>query len=182
MATASPTALIISTNYGTETDEILKSIENLRAAGVDVTVAAVEDKPIGTLVLDAEPGPDVTPDTTLDAVDAAGFDALVIPGGTLNSDALRVNERAQQLARSFAADGKLIAAVCHGPWLLAETELSVGKNLTSYSSIRTDLVNAGATWVDEEVVIDGTNGFTLVTSRTPFDMAAFTAAIVDAVN
>ena len=179
MSAHRPKALIISTNYGTETDELIKSIEGLRTSNIDVTVAAVETTPIRTLILDAEPGPTVDVDITLADVDPDSYDALVIPGGTLNADALRINEQAQHIARSFASAGKPIASVCHGPWLLVDTELASNRTLTSYHSVRTDIANAGGTWVDEAVVKDTTGGFTLITSRTPFDMDSFVPAIVD---
>ena len=182
MTHTSPTALVISTNNGTETEELVGTVSRLTDAGISVTVSAPEQAPIRTLVLDAQPGPEVTPDTELAAESAASYDALVIPGGTLNADALRVNSDAQRIAREFAESGKVIAAICHGPWLLAETALSSGRTLTSYSSIRTDLTNAGARWVDSEVVVDTADDYTVITSRTPDDIPAFAGAIVTALS
>lgn len=182
IAARSRTALVISTNYGTEHAEIDQPVRALRDAGVAVTVAAVEDGPIRTLVGDADPGPDVSSDTTLAAVDARDHDVVIVPGGTLNADTLRLNEDAQRLVREFADAGKPVAAVCHGPWLLVETALSAGRTLTSYPSLRTDITNSGGDWVDREVVVDDAHGFALITSRNPDDLPAFSAAIIDAIG
>lgn len=107
--------------------------------------------------------------------DADDFDALVLPGGVVNADHLRMDQDAVALARGFFAHGKPIAAICHAAWTLVEAGAVAGKTLTSYPSLATDLRNAGATWVDEEVVVDGG----LVTSRTPADLHAFNAALVE---
>jgi protease I len=108
-------------------------------------------------------------DGTLAAATAEDFDALVLPGGTLNADSVRVDQDALRLVKEFDAAGKPIAAICHAPWILIEAGLARGKRLTSYTSLATDLKNAGADWVDEEVVVDGR----LVTSRNPGDLEAF---------
>ena len=170
-------ALVISTNYGVEQDEITVPVKALRDAGIDVTIAAVTSDPIRTLVGDEEPGETVTPDTTLAEVDPDGFDLLVVPGGTINADQLRGESDALNIARAFARDGKTIAAICHAPWLLVEADLTRGRTLTSWSSLATDLRNSGANWVDEELVTDGSDGWTLITSRSPEDLPAFTDAI-----
>jgi protease I len=170
-------ALVITTNYGVEQDELTVPLAALRDAGIDVTVAAVSTDPIRTLVGDKDPGESVTPDTTIDAVDAGSFDLLVVPGGTINADNLRQESSAVDLARAFASSGKTIAAICHGPWLLVEAGLTEGKNLTSWASLQTDLRNAGATWSDHELVTDSEGGWTLITSRSPEDLPAFTNAI-----
>ncbi|GAA3705060.1 type 1 glutamine amidotransferase domain-containing protein [Zhihengliuella alba] len=178
-ALADRRVLVISTNYGTESDELTKPIEALSEAGADVTVAAVEAGPIKTLKSDKEPGPEVPADTTLGEAAAAQYDAVVVPGGTLNADQLRVNSNAQMLVKGFAQAGKPVAAICHGPWLLIESDLASGKRLTSYPSLGTDLKNAGATWVDEEVVLDTSAGFPLITSRNPGDLEAFNAKLIE---
>jgi protease I len=103
------------------------------------------------------------------------YDALVIPGGVLNPDKLRIDEDAMKLVKSFLASGKIVAAVCHGPWLLVQADALRGREATSFKSIRKDLENAGAKWVDKEVVVD--NG--IITSRKPADLKAFTAKIVE---
>jgi protease I len=101
---------------------------------------------------------------------------LLLPGGTVNPDKLRIDETAVSFVRAFVGSGKPVAAICHGPWTLVEAGVGKGRTLTSYPSVRTDLRNAGATVVDEEVVIDGN----LISSRSPDDLPAFCNAIVDA--
>ena len=176
------TILLLSSNFGTEAAEIRSPLGALRDAGATVTVAAPETGVVRTLEHDRDPGPEVPVDAAHDTVRAADFDALVLPGGTLNADSLRGDETAQFLARAFAADGKPVAAICHAPWLLVETGLADGRELTSVPTIRTDLVNAGGRWVDQEVVVDDSAGFRLITSRTPDDLDAFDAAIIDALS
>ncbi len=106
---------------------------------------------------------------------AADFDALVLPGGVMNPDKLRCNEQATRLVREFFDQKKPVAAICHGPWTLIDAGLAKGRRLTSYHSIRTDLVNAGADWVNEEVVVDGN----LITSRNPDDLEAFNNMLIE---
>ena len=174
--------LIITTNFGTETDEIQRPIADLREAGAEVVVAAAESGPVKTLKLDREPGPEVPSDVLLEKVEAHDYDALVIPGGTLNADSLRAEESAQELAKAFAADGKPVAAICHAPWLLIEADLVDGRDMTSVPTISTDLLNAGATWTDQEAVVDTGGGFPLITSRNPDDLDAFNSAIIKALS
>lgn len=119
----------------------------------------------GTLAVDRQVG-DVAVDD---------YDALLLPGGTVNPDTLRINSDAVDFVRRFAATGKPIASICHGPWTLLEADAVRGRRLTSWPSLRTDLTNAGAEWVDEEVVVDGQ----LTTSRSPADLPAFCATMVD---
>lgn len=176
------TVLVLTSNFGTETSEIRTPIDALREAGATVTVAATEPGAVRTLELDRELGPEVPVDTTYDQVRASDFDALVLPGGTLNADQLRADETAQQVARAFAADAKPVAAICHAPWLLVDAGLAAGRDLTSVPTIRNDLVNAGANWTDQEVVVDEAGGYRLITSRTPDDLDAFNAAIIDALT
>lgn len=111
-------------------------------------------------------------------VTLSDYDAMVLPGGQINPDVLRTNEDAVGKIRDFAGTGKPLAAICHAPWLLIEADLVRGKRLTSYHSIRTDLKNAGAEAVDEQVAQDGN----LITSRNPDDLDAFCRAIIDAVT
>jgi protease I len=106
---------------------------------------------------------------------AEDYDALVLPGGVLNPDALRMNETAVDFVRDFFKQGKPVAAICHGPWMLVEADVVDGRTLTSFPSIKTDIRNAGGNWVDKEVVVD--QG--LVTSRSPHDLPAFNAKLVE---
>lgn len=106
------------------------------------------------------------------------YDALVLPGGQINPDKLRTEKAAVRFVREFAATGKPLAAICHGPWLLVEAGVAKGRNVTSWPSVRTDLVNAGANWTDQEVVVD--KG--IVTSRNPGDIPAFVDKIVEEVE
>jgi len=106
---------------------------------------------------------------------AGNYDALVLPGGVMNPDKLRIEPQALQFIRSFFNAGKPVAAICHGPWTLIDAGVAKGRRMTSYPSIKTDLINAGAQWVDEEVVVD--NG--LVTSRRPSDIPAFNRKMIE---
>jgi len=108
-------------------------------------------------------------DDVVSDADPAAYDALVLPGGVANPDALRMDKQAVDFIRAFFESGKPVAAICHAPWILAEADVVKGKRITSWPSLQTDLRNAGATWVDEEVVVDGS----LVTSRKPDDLPAF---------
>lgn len=112
-------------------------------------------------------------DVPVDQASADDYDALVVPGGTLNADSLRTNDAAVALVKAFFDADKTVASICHGPWILAEAGVAKGRRLTSYTSTRVDLENAGARWVDEEVVVDDN----LITSRNPGDLEAFNAAI-----
>lgn len=117
-------------------------------------------------------------DVTVAEADAGEFDALVLPGGVANPDALRTDAGAVALVRSFMESGKPVAAICHAPWTLIEADVVRDRRLTSWPSLQTDLRNAGADWVDERVVTDGN----LITSRKPDDLPAFVAALVEAVE
>jgi protease I len=114
-------------------------------------------------------------DLTVDDAKASDFDALVLPGGVMNPDKLRMDEKAVAFVREIGEAGKPVAAICHGPWTLINADLVHGRTLTSWPSLEADLTNAGATWVDEEVVVD--NG--LVTSRKPEDIPAFNAKMIE---
>ena len=116
-------------------------------------------------------------DVPLDSASESDFDALVLPGGVMNPDQLRQNEKAVAFVRGFFDHHKPVAAICHGGWTLVEADVLQGRRVTSYPSIQTDLKNAGAVWVDEEVVVD--NG--LVTSRNPNDLPAFNAKLIEEV-
>ncbi|MBD0693218.1 DJ-1/PfpI/YhbO family deglycase/protease [Streptomyces sp. CBMA123] len=174
--------LAIVTNYGVEQDELLVPVRHLRGSGGQVDIAAPHRDDIRTLVHDREPGETVRPTHALDEIDPAGYDLLLIPGGTLNADALRLRLEAVAILLAFTTSGRPVAAICHGPWLLAEAGVAYGKRLTSYPSLRTDLANAGATWVDEPLVADDANGWRLLTSRNPGDLDDFLRGIDAALN
>ncbi|WP_144760808.1 type 1 glutamine amidotransferase domain-containing protein [Curtobacterium sp. 9128] len=170
------TVLVISTNYGVEQDEIVVPVDELRKRGASVTVAAKSSDSIQTLVGDKDPGKTLDPDTTFDSVSAGDFDALVVPGGTINADTIRGERAAIDLVTAFVEQGKPVAAICHGPWTLVEAGVLPGRTITSYPSLQTDVQNAGAEWVDREVQVDETNS-TIITSRNPDDLPAFVDAI-----
>jgi protease I len=175
--------LIITSNTGIERDELIKPLEALKAQGAVVTHGSSEGGTTQTFVQDTEKDRTVDSQTALAGLKAADFDALVIPGGTVNADTLRVDENAQRLVKEFADAGKLIAAICHGPWVLINAGVIAGKTLTSYPSLQLDLENAGAAgWVDAEVKQCPANGWTLVTSRKPDDIPAFNEAIAAALE
>ena len=160
-----------------EESELFGPREILLDQGARVTLASLDLEEIMATVHD-EPGKRIKPDITIVDARAADYDALILPGGVGNPDQLRGNEDAIGLIREFDSAGKPIAAICHGPWLLVEADLLRGRTATSWKSIRTDLRNAGATVVDEEVVTDGN----LITSRMPDDVPAFTKAVIEAVE
>ncbi len=164
--------LIVATD-GFEESELFGPRELLIDQGAEVKLASPELKPIQATVHD-DPGKTIRPDMTIEDADAGEFDALILPGGVRNPDALRTNSSAIALIREFASAGKPVAAICHGPWLLVEADLARGRTVTSWPSIRTDLRNAGANVVDEPAVVDGN----IVTSRKPDDVEAFTNALV----
>ncbi len=164
---------ILATN-GFEESELLKPREALDAEGAKTTVISLETGAIQGMKHDKK-GETVKVDATLEGVKAGDFDALLLPGGVANPDALRMNAKAVELVAAFVRANKPIAAICHGPWTLIETGMVKGKTMTSWPSLKTDLINAGAKWVDREVVTDGN----LVTSRKPDDIPAFVKAFVE---
>lgn len=168
--------LILSTN-GFEQSELEKPLHDLRDKGATVHVATPDGNDI-TGWDDKNWGNNVAADLKLDEVDVANYDALVLPGGQINPDILRANPDAVALIKSFADHGKTIAAICHAPWLLIEAGVIEGRKATSYGSISTDMKNAGAHWEDSEVVVD--QG--IITSRSPEDLDAFIAKIVEEVE
>src|SRR3954447_157581 len=164
--------LIVATD-GFEESELFGPREILQSRGAEVRLASPKDEPIQATVHDG-PGKTIRPDFTLDQARADDFDALILPGGVRNPDALRLNDKAIALIRDFADAGKPIAAICHGPWLLIEADLIREKRVTGWPSIWTDLKNAGGNVVDEAAVTDGN----IVTSRKPDDVPQFTDALI----
>lgn len=159
---------------GFEEVELTKPIERLRQEGADVKIVAPKAGEVRSWV-HGDWGSAFPVDEALDGASAASFDALLLPGGVINPDKLRREATAVDLVRAFYDAGKPIAAICHGPWMLVEAGITRGLRMTSFSSIRTDVVNAGADWVDEEVVVD--RG--VVTSRKPDDIPAFNDKLVE---
>jgi protease I len=168
--------LMLATD-GFEESELFEPRQALLDAGAQVTLASIKTDPI-TGESGGEKGKSITPDTTLDQVELDQFDALVLPGGVGNPDKLRMEPKAVEIVRTFVDSKRLVAAICHAPWLLAEADVVAGRRLTSWPSIRTDLANAGADVVDEEVVSDGN----LITSRKPDDIPAFNRAVIAALE
>ena len=166
--------LILATD-GFEQSELIEPKKALETAGFTTIVAAPQNGSIkGWNHKDW--GESVPVDALIDDVDADDFDALLLPGGQMNPDILRMNARAVELVEEFDDAGKPIAAICHGPWLLVEADILDGRTVTGWPSIRTDLANAGADVVDQEVAVDGN----IITSRKPEDIPAFSRALIDA--
>jgi protease I len=178
MADLSEARVLFLAADGFETVELFEPRKALEAAGAKVTLASIRTDPIQGMKGDINKAEAASPDLTLDEVDTDDYDALVLPGGVANPDTMRQEERAIEIITEFMEDGKIVAAICHAPWLLAEADVVDGRRLTSYPSIRTDLENAGAEVVDEQVVVDAN----LITSRNPDDIPAFNAAIISALE
>lgn len=168
MASLSDKKVAILTEEGFEEVELTSPKEALKAAGATVHVISPQSGTIKAWNKDNW-GIEVDVDKQLDSVSPDDYDALVLPGGVLNPDKLRQNKSAVAFVSAFLDEGKPVAAICHGPQLLIETGLIGGRTLTSFPSLQTDLKNAGANWIDQEVVVD--HG--LVTSRSPADLPAF---------
>jgi protease I len=167
---------ILATN-GFEQSELEVPRDSLKQAGATVDVVSLQAGEIkGWDKKDW--GRPVKVDKTLDQVSAADYDAIVLPGGQINPDLLRVEPKALQLIKDIFNAKKVVAAVCHAPWLLIETGIAKGRRMTSFKSIKTDVMNAGANWEDAEVVVD--QG--IITSRNPGDLKAFSAKIIEEIK
>ncbi len=162
---------------GYERSELREPLEALRRAGAKVEVVSPKAGEIRGW-RDGDWSDSVPVDRPLDAARPDDYDALVLPGGQINPDKLRLEPKAVAFVRAFAATGKPIAAICHGPWMLVEADVLRGREVTSYPSIRTDVINAGGRWRDAEVVVD--EG--IVTSRNPGDLPAFIAKTIEEVE
>jgi protease I len=159
---------------GVEQVELDRPWQALEEAGADPELVSLEEGSI-TAYQHIDKGDTKKVDTTVASADPDEYDALVLPGGVINGDFIRADADAVAFVKAFFEAGKPVAAICHAPWVLAEADVVRGRRMTSWPSLQTDLRNAGATWVDEEVVVDGN----LVTSRKPDDLDAFGAAIVE---
>ncbi|MFT4278939.1 MAG: type 1 glutamine amidotransferase domain-containing protein [Rhodopseudomonas sp.] len=167
---------ILATN-GFEQSELEVPRDRLKAAGAQVDIVSPEQGEIkGWSGKDW--GRPVKVDKQLGSVKADDYDAIVLPGGQINPDLLRVDHNALKLIKAFYQAGKPVAAVCHAPWLLIETGIAKGRRMTSYHSIKQDVINAGAKWEDSQVVTD--NG--VITSRNPGDLEAFSAKIIEEIR
>ena len=164
----------ILTTDGFEQVELEEPLGALKAAGAEVSIVSLNAGQIVGMN-HMERGTPITVDMPLDEADPKDFDALLIPGGLYNPDALRSTPSAIEFVRHFAEEGKPIAAICHAPWVLIEAGIVKGRRLTSWPAIQTDVKNAGGYWMDEEVVVD--NG--LVTSRKPDDIPAFNRKMIE---
>ena len=169
------TVAILATN-GFEESELREPKKALEEAGADVHIVSLKSGDIKGWA-DGNWSNSYEVDKTLDEVSQSDYNALMLPGGVINPDLLRRNEKAVKFVKSFFENKKPVGAICHGPWLLAEADVLKGRKVTSFSSIKTDIINAGANWVDEEVVVD--EG--LVTSRSPKDLPAFNSKLVEEV-
>jgi len=159
---------------GFEQEEMVEPRNALKNAGAETLIVSPnKGKVMGWKHTDW--GDTFPVDVELEKANPDDFDALLLPGGVMNPDKLRANSKAVQFARDFFAQGKPVAAICHGPWTLIDAGVVKGRLLTSYKSIRSDLINAGAKWVDEEVVVD----MGLVTSRQPSDIPAFNRKMIE---
>lgn len=161
---------------GVEQPELTDPWRAVLEAGGEPVLVSEESGTITALLGDWDWGDDFTVDVTLDDADPNDYLALVLPGGTLNSDKIRTNEAAKAFVKAFMDAGRPVAPICHGAWILIEIDAVRGRTLTSTPRISTDLRNAGASWVDEEFVADGN----LLSSRSPRDLDAFNAGIVRA--
>jgi protease I len=159
---------------GVEQVELTEPLEAVRKAGADADLISLEQGEV-QMWQHFDKGDTINVDRTVADADPSDYDGLVLPGGVANPDQLRADEDAVKFVRAFFDQRKPVGVICHGPWMLAEADVARGKKVTSWPSLKTDLRNAGATWVDEEVVVD--QG--LVTSRKPDDLPAFCAKVVE---
>lgn len=168
------TVAFLATN-GFEHSELTRPWDDIKRAGAAVELISLDAESIQGESGGQPKGDPLSVDKRVDQVSASDYDALVLPGGLANPDTLRTNDNAVGFVRDFFAQHKPVGAICHAPWLLIEAGVVDGRTVTSYPSVKTDLKNAGAHWVDREVVCDEA----LVTSRTPDDLDAFCAKLIE---
>lgn len=177
MPTMQNANILIMSTSGFEQSELLVPLDKLREAGATVHIASLDGEPIRGWN-EKDWGDSVPADLKVADATVDDYDALVLPGGQMNPDILRADDDAVALVRNFVAGDKIVAAICHAPWLLVEAGVAEGREMTCYKSIRTDLKNAGANVVDKDVAIS--NG--IITSRHPGDLEAFVAKIIEEVE
>ena len=159
---------------GVEQVELTEPLKAVRDAGADADLISIEAGEV-QMFEHLDKGDTIKADKAVSDADASDYDGLVVPGGVANPDQLRTDEDAVSFVRAFFEQNKPVGVICHGPWVLVEADVARGRTVTSWPSVKTDLRNAGANWVDEEVHVD--NG--LVTSRNPDDLPAFCTKIVE---
>lgn len=169
--------IVILATDGYERSELRVPYEQLQQRGANVKIASIKSGKIKSWDK-ADWGDTVDVDLQAENVHLADFDALVLPGGQINPDKLRADANAMRVVREFTESGKVVAAICHAPWLLIEADAVKGRKITSYGSIKTDVQNAGGIWMDKEVVVD--QG--IITSRSPDDLDAFVGKIVEEIE
>lgn len=162
--------------HGVEQIELTDPMRAIRAAGGEPAIVSYSEGSFVAMKGDWEHADSFVVDVDVNEADVNDFDSLVLPGGTLNADAARIEDGVLRFVKAFHETGRPIAAICHAPWILIDAGLASGTKLTSYVSCKADLVNAGADWVDEELVVDGN----IITSRNPGDLEPFCAAIIEA--
>ena len=160
---------------GTEQVEFTEPKQVVSEAGASVDVLGTETGDAQAVNNDLEDGETFEVERAFSDVEPDEYDALLVPGGTVGADKLRVDDDAVEMVREHVAAGKPIGVICHGPWTLVEADVVEAQTLTSYPSLQTDVRNAGGEWVDEEVVVDGS----IITSRKPDDLSAFCDTIVE---
>ena len=177
MATLKGKKVAILTESGFEEVELTSPKKALEDAGARVEIVSPQKEKVKAWAHDHW-SIELSVDVNVEEADPNDYDALMIPGGVLNPDKMRMNDKCVEFAQHFLQEGKPVAAICHGPQLLIETGMLEGRNMTSYHSVKTDMINAGAAWADREVIVD--NG--LVTSRSPKDLEAFNKKMIEEIK
>ncbi len=163
---------------GVEQIELTSPRKALDGAGAQTFIVSPSEGTLQAMEGDWEHADVFDVDVPVADAKADDYDMLVLPGGTLNADSLRLDENACQLVKDFFAAGKPVAAICHAPWILAQTGLAKGRKMTSFESVKVDMQNAGAQWEDSELVVDGN----LITSRNPGDLEVFNKALIETLS
>lgn len=163
---------------GVEQIELTSPRKALDEAGAQTFIVSPSEGTLQAMEGDWEHADVFDVDVPVADAKADDYDMLVLPGGTLNADSLRLDENACQLVKDFFAAGKPVAAICHAPWILAQTGLAKGRKMTSFESVKVDMQNAGAQWEDSELVVDGN----LITSRNPGDLEVFNKALIETLS